>query len=64
MSSYLEDLIWMSYRYCIGRHTLAATMHAGHIAQNSYHAIPDDRKEFMAHDIRREINEALSMENV
>ena len=64
MSSYLEDLIWMSYRYCIGRKTIAASMHAGNIAQNSYHAIPDDRKEFMAHDIRREINDTLCMENV
>lgn len=65
MSSYLEDLIWMSYRYCIGRKTIAASMHAGNIAQNSYHDIPDDRKEFMAHDIRKEINDKLTwMENV
>lgn len=40
-------------------------MHAGNIAHNSYHDIPDDRKEFMAHDIRKEINDNLMwMENV
>lgn len=65
MSNYLEDLIWMSYRYCIGRKTIAASMHAGNIAQNSYHDIPDDRKEVMAHDIRREINDTITwMENI
>lgn len=60
LSGYMEDLIWMSYRYCIGRHTIAAAHHAGNIAVNSYHLISRERKEFMAHDIRREINNVLS----
>jgi hypothetical protein len=29
----LEDFIWMSYRYCIGRKTIAASMHADNIAR-------------------------------
>ena len=28
----LEDLIWMSMRYCVGRHTITATSHAEGIA--------------------------------
>lgn len=62
--TYLEDLIWMSYRYCIGRKTITASMHAGNIAKYSYNDIADDRKEFMAHDIRKEINDCLWMDNV
>lgn len=58
-ASYYEDLIWMSYRYCIGRKTIAAHAHAGDIACNSYNCLSDERKAFMAHDIRREINDVL-----
>lgn len=29
--SVLDELIWMSYRYCIGRHTIASCMHADSI---------------------------------
>ena len=57
--SYYEDLIWMSYRYCIGRKTIAAHAHAGDIAVNSYDCLSDERKEFMANDIRKEINDVL-----
>ena len=28
----MDDFIWMSYRYCIGRKTIAASCHAGTIA--------------------------------
>ena len=56
---YYEDLIWMSYRYCIGRKTIAAHSHAGNIACYSFNHLSEDRKKFMAHDIRREINNVL-----
>lgn len=56
---YYEDLIWMSYRYCIGRKTIAAHSHAGNIARYSFNHLSEDRKKFMAHDIRREINDVL-----
>lgn len=29
----INDLMWMSMRYCVGRHTLAASAHAGEIAK-------------------------------
>lgn len=29
----MEDFIWMSSRYCIGRHTIAAATHADTIAK-------------------------------
>lgn len=59
-SMFFEDLLWMSYRYCIGRKTIAAHSHAGSIAKNAYNALSDERKEFMAHDIRREINDVVN----
>ena len=60
MSMYEEDLIWMSYRYCIGRHTIAASMHAGEIAKHEYFRLSPERRQFMAFDIRREIASTLS----
>lgn len=56
---YYEALIWMSYRYCIGRKTIASHSHAGDIAQN-ISCLSPNRQKFMAHDIRREINSHLS----
>ena len=62
---FYEDLIWMSYRYCIGRKTIAASMHAGNIAKNVYNVFSKERQTFMAHDIRREINDYVTwMKNV
>ena len=56
--SFFEDLIWMSYRYCIGRHTIAAAMHASNLV-SIVDNLSEDRKQFMAKDIRREINSTL-----
>lgn len=58
----LEDFIWMSYRYCIGRKTIAAHQHAGTIADLMFKNLDkfdNDRIEFMAQDIRREILESI-----
>lgn len=58
----LEDFIWMSYRYCIGRHTIAAAYHANTIA-NVIASNPDafsrERLAFNAKDIRERINDAI-----
>lgn len=59
----LEDFIWMSYRYCIGRKTIAACMHASTIADLLYKnpdILSKDRKEFMAQDIRQSIINTIS----
>ena len=53
---FFEDLLWMSYRYCIGRKTIAASSHAGNIGKYTYNVLSSERKKYMAHDIRREIN--------
>lgn len=58
--TFFEDLIWMSYRYCIGRKTIAASMHAGNIAKSVYGVLSKERQRFMAHDIRREINDRIT----
>lgn len=58
----LEDLIWMSYRYCIGRKTIAASTHAGTVADIIFknpNLLTQDRKEFMAQDIRQCILDTL-----
>ena len=53
--SFFDDLIWMSYRYCIGRRTIAACTHADNLVKY-VDLFSEKRKEFMAQDIRREIN--------
>lgn len=62
LSDYEETLIWMSYRYAIGRHTIASHSHAGDIAQNSYERLllTPTRMQFMAKDINSEISSRLS----
>ena len=58
----LEDFIWMSYRYCIGRRTAAAHAHAGVIADIIFKnpdLLSKERREFMAHDIRQSVFDTL-----
>ena len=55
MSDFKETCIWMSYRYAIGRKTIAATSHAYDIAHNM-DWIPKARWQFTGIDILREIN--------
>lgn len=52
---FFEDCIWMSYRYCIGRRTIAAAAHANDIARH-VHYLSKERRQFMAKDIRSEIS--------
>ena len=58
----LEDFIWMSYRYCIGRHTIASSYHASTVAKYVNH-LSDERRAFMATDIRREISDILNFKS-
>ena len=55
MSDFKETCIWMSYRYAIGRKTIAAVTHAEDIARH-IDWIPENRREFTAEDILRTIN--------
>lgn len=48
----------MSYRYAIGRKSIAAVSHAADIAKH-LDWIPDDRWEFTAEDILREVNQSI-----
>lgn len=56
--NFFEDCIWMSYRYCIGRKTIAASHHAGNIVQYTRY-LSKERRQFMAKDIRREISSQI-----
>ena len=57
-SLFEEMLMWTSYRYCIGRHTYVTSL-AGEMAQHYYDKLTDERMEFTAADIRREIMDHL-----
>ena len=59
LSDYEEDCMWMSYRYCIGRHTIASHMHANDIWKNCKGCMSKDRELFTAFDINREIEDKL-----
>ena len=59
LSDYEEDSVWMSYRYCIGRHTIASHMRAGDIWKNCKGRMNKDRQLFNAFDINREIEQHM-----
>ena len=59
LSEYELDNIWMSYRYCIGRNTIAAHCHAGDIANNAYGRMTKERMKFISKDINQEIYDKL-----
>lgn len=59
LSDYEMDCMWMSYRYCIGRHTIASHMHAGDIWANCKNRISNERALFTAFDINREIEQHM-----
>lgn len=53
-----ETCLWMSYRYAIGRKSIAAVSHAADIA-NHLDWIPEDRWSFTAEDILWEVNNSI-----
>jgi len=59
LTDYEEDCMWMSYRYCIGRHTIASSMHAYDIWKNCKGRMSKERQLFTAYDINREIENCL-----
>jgi hypothetical protein len=62
-ASHMEDFIWMSYRYCIGRKTIAACTHADTIAAlilKNPNLLSDERRAFMVQDIREQITNAIN----
>lgn len=62
ITEFEETCMWMSYRYAIGRNSIASVMHANDIARNLFYRIPNDRKEFTSFDIAREIDNDLRFE--
>ena len=61
LSSYKEDLIYMAYRYAIGRHTIQSNMIAKDIIRHEYYRmlLNPERMVFMSKDINRSIEEVL-----
>ena len=60
LSEYEYDAMWMSYRYAIGRHTIATAMHAGQLVQAMYHRLDERQREQTVCDMRREISTILN----
>lgn len=63
LTQYEEDCVWMSYRYCIGRHTIASHCHAEDIARKVYGRMTPERTQFMSDDINNEIHSQLHYGN-
>lgn len=59
MSDFKETCIWMSYRYAIGRKTIASVTHAADIAQHM-DWVPENRWRFTAEDIFSTVNDSIS----
>ena len=53
LTDYEEDCMWMSYRYCIGRHTIASSMRAGDIASHYYGRMSEERYIITAYDKKK-----------
>ena len=64
LNMYDEDCMWMSYRYAIPRHTIAAHMHASNIWKNCRGRMRKERELFTAYDINREIENTLTFFSV
>lgn len=65
MTMYDEDSIWMSYRYCIGRHTIAAHTRAKEIWDYCKNKVSKNTNKFksFAQDINKEIENSLRFIN-
>ena len=61
--SFLKDLIFCACRYCVGRHTAASIGMACDIAKNAYEYLDTDDRRFLAHNIRRQINDVLHVKS-
>lgn len=59
-ASFFKDLLFCSCRYCIGRHTAASIGMACDIAKNAIEYLDFNDRRFLAHDIRRQINDVLN----
>ena len=58
-ASFFKDLLFCTCRYCIGRHTIASIGMACDIAKNAVEYLDFHDRRFLAHDIRRQINDVL-----
>lgn len=58
---FLEDLLWTSYRYCIGRHSYVTSM-AKDVGEFFYDRLSNETKQKNAEDIRRELNDCLDLQ--
>ena len=59
LSEYEMDSMYMSYRYCIGRLSIASQMRAGDIWKHCKNRMSKERQLFTAYDINNEIEQCL-----
>ena len=58
-AAFFKDLLFCSCRYCIGRHTAMTICMANDITKNAFEYLDFNDRKFLAHDIRRHINDVL-----
>ncbi len=58
-ASFFKNLLFCACRYCIGRHTAMTICMANDIAKNVFEYLDFNDRQFLAHDIRRHINDVL-----
>ena len=58
-ASFFKNLLFCSCRYCIGRHTAESIGMANDIAKNAVESLDLHDRRFLAHDIRKQINDIL-----
>ena len=62
MSEFEYDSLWMAIRYACGRHTISSHSYGSDVARYCYGRFPtDDRQEFTAFDINRELESHIRM---
>ena len=60
LSDYEIDSMWMSYRYCIGHHTIASHMRANDIWKHCRNRMTKERQLCNAYDMNREIEQRMA----
>ena len=58
-ASFFKNLLFCACRYCIGRHTAMTICMANDIVKNVFEYLDFNDRQFLAYDIRRQINDVL-----
>jgi hypothetical protein len=63
LSSWEWDLTWSSLRYFCGRYSIASAMYPSDLVRNFGKRLSDDQKEQLSHEIQKQIEDAIRLED-